>query len=132
MKTLSVRQPWAWLIVQGYKHIENRPWTTKVRGEILIHAGKTFDRVGYAWVRLMFPTVPMPRPEEFERGGIVGRVTLVDCVTDVESRWACGPQCFVLKAPLPLPFMPVRGLLGFFEVDYQPPAKRSRSKGLTF
>jgi hypothetical protein len=29
---LSVRQPWAWLIVNGYKDVENRSWTTHYRG----------------------------------------------------------------------------------------------------
>ena len=26
MKALSIRQPWAWLIVNGYKDVENRTW----------------------------------------------------------------------------------------------------------
>jgi len=38
MKALSVRQPWAWLIVNAYKDIENRDWATKLRGRIWIHA----------------------------------------------------------------------------------------------
>ena len=29
---LSIRQPWAWLIVNGYKDIENRDWKTHYRG----------------------------------------------------------------------------------------------------
>ncbi len=40
MQALSVRQPWAWLIVAGYKDVENRGWATKYRGRILIHAGR--------------------------------------------------------------------------------------------
>lgn len=28
MAALSIRQPWAWLVVQGYKDIENRDWPT--------------------------------------------------------------------------------------------------------
>lgn len=39
MKALSVRQPWAWLIVNGYKDIENRDWSTQQRGRIWIHTG---------------------------------------------------------------------------------------------
>jgi len=35
---LSVRQPWAWLIVNGHKDVENRTWSTQHRGDILIHA----------------------------------------------------------------------------------------------
>lgn len=41
MKTLSVHQPWASMIVKGIKNIENRTWKTDYRGKILIHAGNT-------------------------------------------------------------------------------------------
>lgn len=37
---LSIRQPWADLIVSGKKDIENRSWPTKFRGSFYIHAGK--------------------------------------------------------------------------------------------
>lgn len=40
MKTISLLQPWASLVVLGYKKIETRSWNTKFRGEILIHASK--------------------------------------------------------------------------------------------
>lgn len=40
MKALSIRQPWAWLIVHGGKDIENRSWHTKFRGRFLVHAAK--------------------------------------------------------------------------------------------
>ena len=45
-KALSVRQPWAWLIVNGWKPIENRSRRTNVRGRILIHASLKFDHIG--------------------------------------------------------------------------------------
>lgn len=38
METLSVKQPWASLIVCGAKDVENRTWTTPYRGRLLIHA----------------------------------------------------------------------------------------------
>lgn len=41
---LTVRQPWASVIVWGYKGIENRNWKTKYRGPILIHAAKEYDK----------------------------------------------------------------------------------------
>lgn len=40
MKYLTVRQPWAWLLVNGHKDIENRSWPTKYRGPLLIHAAQ--------------------------------------------------------------------------------------------
>ena len=43
MKAISIRQPWAWLVVHGYKDVDNRTWATKHRGPILIHAGKALD-----------------------------------------------------------------------------------------
>ena len=43
IKVLSIKQPWAWLIVNGFKDIENRTWATNYRGPMLIHAGKSFD-----------------------------------------------------------------------------------------
>ncbi|WP_289241690.1 ASCH domain-containing protein [Delftia sp.] len=44
---LSIRQPWAWLIVHGYKDIENRDWHTPFRGNLLVHAGLTMTRAYY-------------------------------------------------------------------------------------
>jgi hypothetical protein len=40
---LSVRQPWADLIMDGWKPVENRTWTTDYRGPVIIHAGKKWD-----------------------------------------------------------------------------------------
>jgi len=40
---LSIRQPWAELILQGKKTIETRKWATKFRGEFYIHSPKTID-----------------------------------------------------------------------------------------
>ena len=39
---LSVRQPWASLIVSGFKSVENRSWKTDYRGTIAIHASGTY------------------------------------------------------------------------------------------
>lgn len=115
-RALSIQQPWAWLIVQGYKDIENRDWKTHYRGPFYVHAGKRFDKVGYEAVRHDFPQVLLPEIHEFERGGIVGAVTLVDCVVARASRWFVGPYGFVLADAKPLPFVPLPGQLGFFAV----------------
>ena len=117
MKALSIQQPWAWLIVNGYKDgVENRNWPTNVRGDVLIHAGKKVDTEGYEWVRETFPEIPLPPLASLERGGIVGMARLVACVSEMISRWFFGPFGFVFKDPKPLPFRPLRGQLGFFDV----------------
>jgi hypothetical protein len=41
MKVLSVRQPYASLLVRGIKRFESRTWSTDYRGPLLIHASST-------------------------------------------------------------------------------------------
>lgn len=116
MKALSIRQPWAWLIIKGQKDIENRSWPTKVRGPFLIHAGRKFDSTGYEWV-VSEMGLAMPPPSEFRLGGIVGMGEITDCVTEHDSLWFSGPYGFVLKNAKPSPFVPLPGKLDFFDVN---------------
>lgn len=119
MKALSIRQPWAWLIVHGGKDIENRSWHTKYRGRFLVHAsgGMTRDEYadGYRFA-LECGVTDLPRYEELQRGGIIGSVELVDSVDTSTSPWYMGQKAFVLRDPKYLPFIPYRGQLQFFEV----------------
>ncbi|WP_431276219.1 ASCH domain-containing protein [Variovorax ureilyticus] len=128
MKALSIRQPWAWLIVHGGKDIENRTWSTRYRGPVLIHAAKgmTRDEWESAWI-LAHGTGASPKAvaagitrDTIERGGIVGIADLVDCVPSARrvSRWHMEGQFgFKLTNVQPLPFRPLKGALGFFEVQ---------------
>lgn len=59
----------------------------------------------------------LPSYEDLERGGIVGSVEIMDCVGNSVSPWFVGRHGFVLRDPQPLPFRPLRGQLGFFEVE---------------
>jgi hypothetical protein len=115
-KALSVQQPWAWLIVNGYKDIENRDWPTRFRGPLFIHAGKKYDALGEAWIRRNFPELRLPERVAMEMGGIVGAVRVLDCVRQSRSPWFQGEYGFVLAHGTPLPFRAVRGMLGFFDV----------------
>lgn len=121
MKALSVRQPWAWLIVNGWKNIENRTWSTTVRGRILIHAAKGMTRGDYESCLLFIAasgmSVPVPAFEDLDRGGIVGETTMLDCVPQHHSEWFTGPWGFVLDESYPHLFMPCKGSLGFFECN---------------
>jgi hypothetical protein len=53
VKILSIRQPWAYLITQGYKNIENRGWPTNYRGQFLVHASSQCRpaSLSKAWAR---------------------------------------------------------------------------------
>jgi len=65
---LSIRQPWAYLIIHAGKDVENREWPTRVRGNILIHAGKTMTRADYQACCLFCSSLPdgaMPADFEF-------------------------------------------------------------------
>lgn len=121
MMALSIRQPWAWLILNAGKDIENRDWPTRFRGRFLIHASKGMTRDEYEnatdplWHK-GGPTIDIPSFEDLQRGGIIGSVELIDCVTHSDSPWFNGLHGFVLRDPKPMPFIPYRGQLGFFAV----------------
>ena len=36
-RCLTVKNPWAFLIVHGIKDVENRNWKTNFRGNVFIH-----------------------------------------------------------------------------------------------
>lgn len=113
-KAISIRQPWAWMIINRYKDIENRTWKSNYRGRILIHASKTIDRQGVELMREIFENENEYFPSEFDTGGIIGSVLIKDCVTSHKSPWFTGPYGFVLAKPRELPFYPVRGRLGIW------------------
>lgn len=121
---ISVRQPWAFLIIYAGRDIENRDWSTKHRGRTLIHAAKNMTRDEYEWAvwfcnniraRHPFPC-HLPPMQSLQRGGIIGSVEIVDCVSKSQSPWFRGRYGFVLRDPQPLPFYPCRGQLGFFRI----------------
>lgn len=116
LRALSIRQPWAWLVANGHKRVENRTWPTEHRGDTLIHAGKLFDTEGHQWVLRSFPHLRDVMPQQFDLGGVVGIGQVVNCVDRSSDPWFVGPYGFVFLNPRPLRFVPVRGELGFFRV----------------
>jgi hypothetical protein len=128
MKVLVIRQPWAWLIVNGYKDIENRPWNTHYRGPILIQASshRPTKKEKVAFTRYARRR-GVELPETFDLGGIVGRATLEDCVTSSRSKWFVGPVGLVLSKPKKLPFVPLKGRLMLFD----PPKSVLKRLGLS-
>ena len=72
MKVITIKQPFATLIIEGLKEYEFRTWKTNYRGELLIHAGKginqtamkKFEHYGF----------------DYPSGCIIGKVTLTDCI----------------------------------------------------
>ncbi len=122
MKAISIRQPEAWLIIQGYKDIENRTWATTRRGWVAVHAAsKRMTRDDWEWLRGLCDDndVTAPTEDEILYGGVIGVVEIVDCVTQHDSPWFEGGFGFVLDNPTPCEFLPCKGKLGWFDVDLE-------------
>ena len=72
MKVISIKQPWASLIMFGYKNYEFRSWKTNYRGRLLIHASKNVDKQAMQRFEKLNLKYPL--------GVIMGEVELTDCV----------------------------------------------------
>ena len=70
MKCLSLKQPYAELVVSGKKTIELRKWNTKFRGEFLVHASKKISKEAAHRNNL--------DSARFVTGAVIGKVTLYD------------------------------------------------------
>lgn len=130
MKCISIRQPWASLIVSGMKTVENRSWTTNYRGPILIHASSYKPTAGdivnlpLEWTNLILNAQQMgqlPRLDDMPRSAIIGYANLVDCVSGrmTDSIWDGGPEAvkFVLDdiRIFDTPILNVNGKLHIFD-----------------
>ena len=127
---ISLKQPWAALVVAGLKTIEVRTWPTKRRGPILIHASKTIDERPEGWLHIATPEL---KRTAALLGGIVGAVDLTDCIeydsadsfaaavlrhyNDVS--WFKPPRLygFAFENARPLPFVKLPGNTNFFPVN---------------
>ena len=135
MYALSLKQPWATLLVHGRKTIEVRKWPTSRRGRVLIHAAKVSDERPEAWALV---------PEELRAhaqliGGVVGAGDLMACVgyrsalsfaRDQEKHlndlaWFEPPILygFVFNNLSVLPFHACPGWMRFFEVELPSPVQ---------
>jgi ASCH domain len=115
---LSVRQPWAALLLDGRKPVENRTWSTRHRGPLVIHAGHTPDRDAAPVLRHRFGITTVHRADE---RGYLGVVELVDVhhsgtCRDRCSRWAApGHWHWMLTRPRRLATpLPGPGRLGLY------------------
>lgn len=70
-RALSVRQPWANLLVEGRKVVELRSWRTDFEGLVWIHASRAEG----------------PGDSRLVRGAYVGAVTLIGCLELDDERW---------------------------------------------
>lgn len=76
MKAITVREPWAWLLSEGFKDQENRVSFTKFQGRIFIHSStafvKDFDKVEH-FVGVHFGIIiPSREALRLNQGRIIG------------------------------------------------------------
>ena len=131
MKALSIRQPWAWLIVHGYKTLENRTWKlpeAMIGQRIVVHAGlKMGPGLDKVWImdrlsaygRNMF--IHAENTGSFHLGALVGEVEIVRRfvarIDPPSPKWYMGPEAFWLHAARPYETpIPYPGHLGFFDI----------------
>lgn len=80
MKALTIKEPWASLIIEKYKKYEFRSWKTKYRGKILIHAGLGIEKD------------MMERFKDYNidinPGYIIGEAIITDCIL-VDEEFNC-------------------------------------------
>ncbi len=129
MKALSIKQPWATLLVHGRKTIEVRRWQLRYRGPLLIHAARIPDSRLEAWEH-----VPAELLEQAQQvGGIIGVGRLHDCKVYRNLSTFVADQASHLNDPSwfdpsglyglcfselrVLPFHRVKGNVKLFEVD---------------
>lgn len=121
IRTLSIRQPWAWAIFNG-KNIENRTWMLQ-KGLLLVHASKGFQRDEWkaACAFCQYNGLIIPPKSELTFGAIIGAVEVCRCDYSFQGdgRWGLSkhyhahlenPRLF--KTPIPC-----KGSLGLFFVD---------------
>ena len=112
MKALTIRQPWAHLVIHGPKGIEKRTWATRHRGPLAIHASASRALLNCPQTRRRLARLgyDMPREADMAFGALIGVVNLVDVVTpdaQADDPLAVGPHCWVftqrraLERPLP-------------------------------
>ena len=132
-KCLSVRQPWAWLIIHSGKDVENRTWRTHYTGPLLIHAAATRPsfqeyqdvcELHSAAMRCITtpcgaePLPGVPAIDELVYGAIIGSVRVTGCARTSYSPWGIlGAWNWLLADPEPLGPIPYQGRQGLFDVD---------------
>lgn len=123
MKALTIKQPWAELIMRHGKDVENRTWATKFRGHVAIHSSQTHSWKEFQAAQALIRDRSCGVDPEYLKGklshmgAILGTAEIHDCVESSESPWFCGPYGFLLTDVRPLA-RPIycKGKLGLWTV----------------
>ncbi|HEX3152157.1 MAG TPA: ASCH domain-containing protein [Gemmataceae bacterium] len=128
---LSLKQPWATLVVSGRKTIEIRKWATTVRGRVRIHAARIADPRPEGWLLIDDDLKSLAEMN----GGIIGSAELIACrqyrtaagfASDRpkhfnQPEWFVPPKMygFEFRGACVTPFLACKGNVKFFRVSEQ-------------
>lgn len=138
MKALTIKQPWAQLIMHAGKDIENRQWYTSVRGRIAVTASAKLNKHELhdacdfmrGWMPRFSERIFSAEAQGYPVGCILGTVEIVGCVKHSESPWFVGDYGFLLRKPMVLKSpIPVKGALGFWDLPADLAAEVNRQLG---
>lgn len=122
LQTLSIRQPWAWLVVKGFKTFENREriFISKT-GPFWVHASLTPAENFEAICRMIEREYDIVLPKEFDFGAIIGQGAIIRAVyenAELTNAWRIGQSAGYLldrnKARLLHQPQPCRGQISWF------------------
>jgi len=109
MRSLTVCQPWATLLVLGVKPVENRNWQTDYRGPVAIIAGRKLD-IGERAAKALADYLPAITLDALPRGVCIGVVDIFDVTRSMDSWWFTGPWGMLVRNPFKLGWqIPARG-----------------------
>lgn len=136
-RALSIRQPWAWLIVNGFKLFENRDWSPNNPARrwmesrlqlsplglmVLIHAGQGMTEAEYDQAYFMAHgdyDITLPPMKDLPRGGIVGVATVKGWHDERQPMAFSFGSGIELECGAPREFLPCKGALGFFKPEVE-------------
>jgi hypothetical protein len=117
MKAITIKQPWASLIMHCGKDVENRSWSTSFRGRVAIHSSKKTNAYEWLSANVIAQQVDASIPLDLPNGCVLGTVEIYNCVKFSDSPWFMGDYGFLLREPriLTTP-IPCNGELGFWQL----------------
>lgn len=120
MKALSIKEPWASLVVDGYKTIEVRTWSTGFRGWLAVHAS---SKPVAGWLQWMLEEHHEKIPAlGYAFGAVIGAVRVIDCrplSDDDEPAAMCecaGLEGLIVDAAVRIEPVTARGALSLWEL----------------
>jgi hypothetical protein len=132
VKAISLWQPWASFVSQGFKHYETRSWKTSYRGKLLICSTVENSKQYDEYLKI-YEKLQLPPWRDFRHGQAIAICNLTDCIEMTaefiaeQSRteilcgdWQVGRYAWKLEniQPIEKPF-PVKGRQGFFKVSLE-------------